>query len=115
MNHESDEFSEIRFHHNNSVTSRLGFNLYQQSPVCQNFLPYLTINWWHTYDSTNKIHFNDTLIKTQKGFDSAEFGLGFASFIASRYEIYGEIDYEVNLGSEKQRSWGGSLGINYKW
>ena len=113
LNKQNDGFSDVTFHSDTNVITRLGARLrgnYQVSGLP--LQPYVRVNVWHARAGTNTVRFNDvTDIDTEQQYTSLDLKLGATLKVAQGVSVYGEVGYNRNLDSNALNGREGTVGL----
>ncbi|NVZ50677.1 autotransporter outer membrane beta-barrel domain-containing protein [Pseudomonas sp. B6002] len=113
LDNQNDGFSEVTFHSDTNLVTRLGARLrgnYQVSglPV----QPYARVNVWHASAGTHTVRFNDvTDIDTEQQSTTLDLKLGATLNVAEGVSLYGEVGYNRNLDSNALNGREGTVGL----
>ncbi|GHC63864.1 autotransporter [Limoniibacter endophyticus] len=112
----SDRISTIAFPDNNGFTGRLGLRLEGDRLWSgAHIRPNLELNLWHSFEDRAEVRMDADRIFTDLSGTSLEIGAGFAADLNEKTSLFGKVDYTFDVDGSDRDSFGGNLGLSFKW
>ncbi|SEL85439.1 Type V secretory pathway, adhesin AidA [Pseudoxanthomonas sp. GM95] len=116
---QADPYAQIAFDADAQWIGRIGLRLAGDYPTTRDrWQPYLKLNLWQGSGGTDRVAFDQDVLRTRSDAPMLEFGAGVAARLGAHASVFFVADYSRNLGStddQRRRTLQGNAGLRLDW